>query len=111
LIRRSRAWSRRRLDCNGAAQLFEVNACRNTMPGLWAPAVLGKTGGAAEAYAREVNPVVRPRADSADIRRSTAAEDGAVGERCCNMHRLHLAAMRTWEKGDNVTVDLFDDHS
>ena len=55
---------------------FRVTARRNKLAGLWAAGLLGKTGDAAEAYAREVIRADFEEAGDEDVIRKLSADLG-----------------------------------
>lgn len=58
---------------------FKANARRNKLLGLWAAEKLGKTGDAAEAYAKEVVAVDFEEAGDHDVLRKIKADFDAAG--------------------------------
>ncbi|MDR9426999.1 MAG: DUF1476 domain-containing protein [Salibaculum sp.] len=63
-----------------AEMQFKAEARRNRLVGLWAAELLGKTGDAAEAYAREVVKADFEEAGHEDVYRKLAGDLGAKAD-------------------------------
>ncbi len=59
---------------------FKAEARRNKLVGLWAAEILGKTGAAADAYARDVVAIDIAEAGDADVFRKLSTDLGALSD-------------------------------